>query len=754
MASRLDNFQGTENKYIAYLEEKITTLQRECWYPAAPLPSDQQPREVKSAPYKDQRYETLLETKGSFMGKHEAGVGDVSKSFHRKLLDMEQTLPGNSLFRDDLFDKACQNLENKNEAKIVQDINRLIVPSAEQLALFGAKDLDILVESINEGWNNSILLIKTRPQPDYSAEFRRSAFTNEQLQRLQPFVGALMDTSYFMATYYMYFPFLTCEVKCGAAALDIADQQNAHSMTLAVKGVVELFRLAKREKEADRVILVFSISHDHSTVRIHGHYPVTEGKNTAYYRHPVRKFDVTEQDGKEKWTAYKFTKNVYDVWMTMHFARICSVIDELPPNIAFEVSERSGSHVLEATGLSQGVGRLFTESSDVDTHFLRTEGSGHGRLAGLQDITPNTSLSPLTGRGTSKGSKKRRTVTQQHPKRKVALHTTSSNKRANTLDLDTLMTNNDELYDNLNLSREASQEEVTASYKRLQRECHPDRVNRDPDSQTTERFCTVVKIYDILGNKEKRKKYDDEGLDAVVAEGIRTIYLEILTEQKQHSSTLTSLVKLESGEPIVLLKEIESLHLKYTSEALLKAGSGHQKPALKKLDPHSARYADWWQTIDKRESTHEEKNLLARSQRTIEWTEISDQFKTLERLQGRSVTKLKIAENGWKTCVKSYGFPQRWDQMVQEKFMLTTTKYPQSSFPSQPTRKAHPRNEHISLETHTERSSGPSQPSTEQPKVVSGDKGTLPDADSPAAPITVHDGGVDQRSVRLQGIWI
>ncbi|KAK3613007.1 hypothetical protein LTR56_028121, partial [Elasticomyces elasticus] len=85
-------------------------------------PSDQQPREAKSAPYKDQRYETLLETKGSFMGKYEAGVGDVSKSFHGKLLDTEQTLPDNSLFRDDLFDKACQNLQNKNEAKIVQDI--------------------------------------------------------------------------------------------------------------------------------------------------------------------------------------------------------------------------------------------------------------------------------------------------------------------------------------------------------------------------------------------------------------------------------------------------------------------------------------------------------------------------------------------------------------------------------------------------------------------------------------------------------
>jgi hypothetical protein len=59
-----------------------------------------------------------------------------------------------------------------------------------------------------------------------------------------------------MATYYMYFPFLTCEVKCGAAALDIADRQNAHSMTLAVRGIVELFRAVKREDEVNRGGLV------------------------------------------------------------------------------------------------------------------------------------------------------------------------------------------------------------------------------------------------------------------------------------------------------------------------------------------------------------------------------------------------------------------------------------------------------------------------------------------------------------------
>lgn len=62
-----------------------------------------------------------------------------------------------------------------------------------------------------------------------------------------------------MATYFMYFPSLTCEVKCGAAALDVADRQNAHSMTLAVRAVVELFQYVERENELDREIIAFSI---------------------------------------------------------------------------------------------------------------------------------------------------------------------------------------------------------------------------------------------------------------------------------------------------------------------------------------------------------------------------------------------------------------------------------------------------------------------------------------------------------------
>jgi hypothetical protein len=119
-----------------------------------------------------------------------------------------------------------------------------------------------------------------------------------------------------------------------------SDRQNAHNATLAVRGVVELFRAVKREKQLHRGILAFSISHDNSNIRIYGHYPLVEEDKTVYYRHPIHKFDFTTLDGKEKWTAYRFTKNVYDQFMPMHLKQICSAIDELAPDIDFGVPDQ------------------------------------------------------------------------------------------------------------------------------------------------------------------------------------------------------------------------------------------------------------------------------------------------------------------------------------------------------------------------------------------------------------------------------
>jgi hypothetical protein len=367
--------------------------------PSSTTPSDQKPREVKSAPYQDARYETLLATKGSFMGRPALAITQTSKKNYLHLLDARQTIPKDSLFCDELFEETCEMIRNKNEARIIRDVSQLIVPSAEVLAVRGAKSHKILAESVNEGWNNSLPLTGTRPQPDFSVGFKREAFTKEQLDKLAPFIGNFIsgDQSYFMATYYMYFPFFTCEVKCGAAALDIADRQNAHSMTLAVRATVELFRLVGREMELHREILAFSISHDHRSVRIYGHYPVIDGKDTKYYRHPIHEFSFTALDGKEKWTAYKFTKNVYDIWMPSHFERLCLALDQIPADLDFSVPQLSQSF-----GLSQDLERHhLSGSSQPDS---RSEELSQQSTDGARETTPNTSF---TGRGASKRPRKR-----------------------------------------------------------------------------------------------------------------------------------------------------------------------------------------------------------------------------------------------------------------------------------------------------------------------------------------------------------
>jgi hypothetical protein len=333
---------------------------------------------------------------GKYVGRNEQGPTAESKEKCKSLLEAEQSICEHSLFQDDCFEETCEMMQDRNEAKVIQDIARLIVPSAQSLALRGARHLRCLIESVNEGWNNSIPVTKPRPQPDYTVGFKRSAFTEEQVKKLQPFVGELTETSFFMGTWYMYFPFFSSEVKC---ALDVADRQNAHSMTLAVRGVVELFRLVKREKELHREILAFSVSHDHRSVRIYGHYPVIEGQKITFYRHPIREFSFNELDRKEKWTAYKFTKNIYDIWMPAHFKKLCMAIDAIPSDIHFELSGESELQ-FASSGLSQDLeGHLLSESAATDDERLS--------ILDPQGVTPATSVAQTSEHPTFKKPKRK-----------------------------------------------------------------------------------------------------------------------------------------------------------------------------------------------------------------------------------------------------------------------------------------------------------------------------------------------------------
>lgn len=371
-------------------------------FPSGLTPSDQKPRDEKSAPYRHPAYEIELARRGSFMNTDKNGPKKESKELCRRLFEDHQDVPEISRFSDTTFESTCRRIHNENEAKVIDKIARLIVPSAEDLADFGSEYLECLVESINAGWNSSLPVTTTRPQPDYAVGFGWSAFSQDQLDKLEILTGNALRgvKSWYTATWFMYLPFFTCEVKCGAQGLNMADRQNAHSMTLAVRGVVELFRRVEREKEVDREILAFSVSHDDSIVRIYGHYPVINQRETRYYRYPIHSFDFTALEGKEKWTSYKFVKNLYDTWMPSHFKRLCSVIDKLSSKPDFDVQPLS-----EGTGLSQVFERHHFSQSNTDPVSLLQEDDSQASRPVSQDITPNTSLSQP---GSFKKPRKRR----------------------------------------------------------------------------------------------------------------------------------------------------------------------------------------------------------------------------------------------------------------------------------------------------------------------------------------------------------
>jgi molecular chaperone DnaJ len=75
----------------------------------------------------------------------------------------------------------------------------------------------------------------------------------------------------------------------------------------------------------------------------------------------------------------------------------------------------------------------------------------------------------------------------------------------------------DELYKTLGVSKKATDEEIKKAYRKLARKYHPDR-NPD-DAAAEEKFKEVSAAYDVLGDAEKRKEYDEGRVFAGFGEG-------------------------------------------------------------------------------------------------------------------------------------------------------------------------------------------------------------------------------------------
>ncbi|KAI9779374.1 MAG: hypothetical protein M1816_003601 [Peltula sp. TS41687] len=305
-------------------------------------------------------YERVLEKAGIFMHQHlgQATISDTCKMVCATLLAGRYEGPKHSLFQGNLLGRILARVRSRNEARVLRDITPSLVPSAELLFIRGASHLEHLTDELNAEWVKCIPLAGPRPKPDFAVGLMSSAFTDNEVEKLKTYTAPEKPTLF---TGNSYFPFLVCEVKSGENGLNVADRQNSHSASMAVNAIVQLHRSVEDRHQANRgvcrelqqhraiseadgrlnqatsqaeelhrKILVFSISHDHTTVNIYGHYPWIEGDKVTFHRHLIRSFNLMEQDGRERWTAYRFVRKLYDHFFPLHLARIQSAIAQLP----------------------------------------------------------------------------------------------------------------------------------------------------------------------------------------------------------------------------------------------------------------------------------------------------------------------------------------------------------------------------------------------------------------------------------------
>ncbi len=75
------------------------------------------------------------------------------------------------------------------------------------------------------------------------------------------------------------------------------------------------------------------------------------------------------------------------------------------------------------------------------------------------------------------------------------------------------MSNNEDFYGILGIPKNASNDDIKKAYKKLARQYHPDRNKNSKNAE--ERFKKISAAYAVLGDKEKRKLYDQFGIDGL-----------------------------------------------------------------------------------------------------------------------------------------------------------------------------------------------------------------------------------------------
>jgi curved DNA-binding protein CbpA len=105
------------------------------------------------------------------------------------------------------------------------------------------------------------------------------------------------------------------------------------------------------------------------------------------------------------------------------------------------------------------------------------------------------------------------------------------------------------LYETLNVKKDASQKEIKAAYKKMASKHHPDR-----EGGSSKEMANINSAYDILGNETKRKRYDETGSTTkepnILEQAVNLIHTRLFALMGQHHFT-------KKNYFVIMRKELE-----------------------------------------------------------------------------------------------------------------------------------------------------------------------------------------------------
>ena len=200
-----------------------------------------------------------------------------SEDLYTKLLEVNHDNGPPPQFSGQSIDailKVLADVRCRNEDMLKDDVTPWVVPSKARLGRNGGVPEDAFTRDINALWSSIATMGSTVPKPDFIYGLSRKAFSKSETDRLKSYDSPLTPVWF---TSHLCFPYLIVEAKTGMDGLELANFQNVHSASLAVRAIIRLYQAAfgktnpRLIEDLFNQILVFSVSHNNETVNIYGH---------------------------------------------------------------------------------------------------------------------------------------------------------------------------------------------------------------------------------------------------------------------------------------------------------------------------------------------------------------------------------------------------------------------------------------------------------------------------------------------------